>query len=126
MTDWLGLTFARPSALWILALLPVFAALGVLLGVRRRGLPRAALPLRMGVIALLAIALAEPLLTKGGGATSTVFVVDRSKSVSSDTAGQIDSWLTSALDDAGESDRAAVVTFGAAADWTDITSRLRG
>jgi Ca-activated chloride channel family protein len=125
MTDWLGITFARPSALWLLALLPVFALVGVLFGVRRRGLPRAALPLRMGVIALLAITLAEPMLTQRGGAASTVFVVDRSKSISSDTADQIDSWLASALDDAGANDRAAVVTFGAEADVAASAARAR-
>ncbi|MEA2595081.1 MAG: hypothetical protein QOF01_1550 [Thermomicrobiales bacterium] len=116
MTDWLGITFARPSALWILVLVPVVAILGLVMGVRRRGLPRAALPLRIAVIALLTFALAEPLLTEGGGAASTVFVVDRSKSISDSTASGIDQWLSSALDEAGGNDRAAVVTFGSSAD----------
>ena len=49
MTDWLGITFARPSALWILALVPVVAILGLVMGVRRRGLPRAALPLSVAI-----------------------------------------------------------------------------
>ncbi len=123
MTDWLGLTFARPSALWVLLLLPVVAVLGLTMGVRRRGLPRAALPLRIGVIALLTIALAEPLLTEGGGASSTVFVIDRSKSISDGTASGIDQWLSSALDEAGSNDRAAVVTFGSSADVAATTAR---
>lgn len=116
MTDWIGLTFARPSALWVLLLLPVVAVLGLTFGVRRRGLPRAALPLRIAIIALLTFSLAEPLLTQGGGATSTVFVIDRSKSISDGTASGIDQWLSSALDEAGSNDRAAVVTFGSSAD----------
>jgi Ca-activated chloride channel family protein len=123
MTDWLGLTFARPSALWVLLLLPVVLVLGLTMGVRRRGLPRAALPLRVAVIALLTIALAEPLLTEGGGASSTVFVIDRSKSISDGTASGIDSWLSSALDEAGSNDKAAVVTFGSSADVAATTAR---
>src|SRR5688500_10597549 len=108
MTDWLGLTFARPSALWLLALLPLFVVVGLAFGVRRRGLPRAALPLRVLTIALLTLALAEPLLTEGGGASSTVFVLDRSKSISDGTADQLNRWLSEALDEAGSNDRAAV------------------
>jgi Mg-chelatase subunit ChlD len=116
MADWLGITFAHPSALWVLLLVPVIGVLGFVLGVRRRGLPRAALPLRLGVIVLLTLALAEPLLTQGGGAASTVFVVDRSKSISDGTAAGVDQWISSALGKAGSGDRAAVVTFGASAD----------
>lgn len=113
MTEWLGLTFARPSALWILLAIPVIAVAGIVFGVRRRGMPPAAVWLRVAVVALLAISLAEPLLTKGSGATSTVFVVDRSRSISDETARQIENWIASALGDAGGQDRAAVVTFGA-------------
>ncbi len=70
-----GLTFARPAAFWLLAALPLLALLGVWLGVRRRRLPRTALWLRLAVVTLVVVALAEPLLTTGADAASTVFVV---------------------------------------------------
>jgi Mg-chelatase subunit ChlD len=96
----------------LLLALPLVAFLGARLGVRRRELPRLAVPLRLAVLALLIIGLAEPLQTSGGGAASTVFVVDRSQSVGDDTARQIDEWIGSALRTAGAGDRAAVVAFG--------------
>jgi len=116
MTDWLGLTFARPAALWLLLMVPVVAALGLIFGVRRRGLARAALPLRIAVITFLSISLAEPLLTQGGGTTSTVFVIDRSRSINNSTTASISEWVSNALDGAGSNDRAAVITFGSSAD----------
>src|SRR5688572_29086751 len=107
-----GLAFVRPAVLWLLVLLPVFLALGWAFGVRRRGMPRAALWLRLAVIGCLVFALAEPLLTTGGGAVSTVFVVDRSLSLSNETNAQVNGWVREALAGAGGVDRAAIVTFG--------------
>ena len=112
MTD-LGLAFARPAALWLLAALPVVALVGWLFGVRRRRLPGAALVLRVLVVALLATGLAGPLLTSGANAGSTVFVVDGSRSLGADTGGAASGWVTDALASAGLTDRAAVVAFGA-------------
>lgn len=112
MTD-STLTFARPEALWLLLALPLFAAVGVWLGVRRRRLPRAALALRLAVVALLALAIAEPLLASGANAASTVFVVDRSRSLADDANSAANAWVGDALAEAGVADRAAVVTFGA-------------
>ena len=109
----MALTFARPAALWLLAALPLFALLGLWLGVRRRRLPRAALALRLAVVALLVVGVAEPLLTSGADASSTVFVVDRSRSLADDTAAAANAWVADALAAAGATDRAAVVTFGA-------------
>jgi hypothetical protein len=79
-----GFAFARPAALWLLAALPLFALLGLLLGVRRRRLPRLALWLRLATVALLVVGLAGPLLTTGADAASTVLVVDRSRSLGDD------------------------------------------
>ncbi|MDQ3043605.1 MAG: hypothetical protein M3R06_00430, partial [Chloroflexota bacterium] len=81
-----GLTFARPEALWLLALVPLFALSGWVFGVRRRGLPRLAIWLRVVVIAGMALTLADPLLTRGGKAVTTVFVVDRSRSLTERTS----------------------------------------
>ncbi len=108
----LGVTFARPGALWLLATLPLFALLGARFGVRRRRLARAALALRLVVVTLLVITLADPLLTSGGGASSTVFVVDRSRSLTATTTETAETWVSDALAAAGENDRAAVVVFG--------------
>jgi Mg-chelatase subunit ChlD len=109
----LGLTFARPVALWLLAAVPLFFAAGWLLGVRRRALPRAALWLRLLVVGGLVFAIAEPLLTTGGGAVSTVFLVDRSQSLAAGTGDQVNGWVSDALVGADAVDRAAIVTFGA-------------
>src|SRR6266508_3034723 len=92
-----SLTVARPVALWLLVLVPFLVLLSALLGARRRGLPRAALPLRLAVLALLSVTLAEPLLTSGAGAVSTVFVVDRSLSLTEGTNAEVAAWVNNAL-----------------------------
>lgn len=125
MMDWIDLTFARPAVLWALVILPLVAVLGRILGVHRRGLPRSALLLRLAVIALLILTLAEPLQTSGGSAVNTVFVVDRSKSISDDTSAQIDTWIAAALAEAGSEDRAAVITFGASPALAAPAARAR-
>ena len=107
-----GFTLARPAALWLLAIVPVAWVLGMTTGVRRRRLARSVPWLRAGALALVILALAEPMLTSGGGASSTVFVVDRSASIDPATAGQAEAWVREAIDSAGGSSRAAVVTFG--------------
>ena len=106
----LGLTFARPLALWLLLAVPLAVAAG--LGFGKRRLPRRAVWLRAVTLTLLALAVAEPLLTTGGGTSSTVFIVDRSRSIESAAADDATDWVNSAIGDTGRSARAAVVTFG--------------
>jgi len=120
-----GLTFARPAALWLLIAVPIFWLLGWRFGVRRRRFPRAALVLRVSVVTLLALGLAEPLLTSGADAASTVFVVDQSRSLGDDAASAATSWVTDALAGAGLTDRAAVVGFGAAPNVAAPAGRAR-
>jgi Mg-chelatase subunit ChlD len=120
-----GLTFARPEAFWLLAALPFFALLGLWLGVRRRRLPRGAVALRLAIAALLVVSLAQPLLTSGADAAGTVFVVDRSRSVADDTAAAANAWIGDALAEAGVTDRAAVVAFGASPALAAPTGRAR-
>jgi Ca-activated chloride channel homolog len=108
-----SLVWARPDALWLLLLIPLFAAVGLWLGVRRGRLSRGALGLRLAVVALLAIGLAEPLIATGAGTGGAVFVVDRSASVAGETEGTVDRWLEDALAAAPAGRRAAVVSFGA-------------
>ena len=91
-----ALAWARPDALWLLALVPLFAVSGVWLGVHRGRFTAAALLLRLAVVTLLVVGLAEPLIASGSSAGGAVFVVDRSASVAEaqDTA---DRWLEEAL-----------------------------
>ncbi|MFN8590156.1 MAG: VWA domain-containing protein [Thermomicrobiales bacterium] len=108
-----ALTWARPDALWLLLLVPIIALTGYWFGLRRGRLSPGALFLRVAVMALLALGLAEPLLASGAGAGGAVFVVDRSSSVSGESRGVADNWLESAFAAAPGDRRAAVVTFGA-------------
>lgn len=138
MVDLFGLTFARPDALWLLLAAPLFAAAGMIFGARKDDLPRVVSPLRALIVALLVVTLAEPLMTSGAGAVNTVFVVDRSRSITDQTASQINSWIEDALAGAGAGNHAAVVSFGSepvlsepaapAADlgagWTEIPANL--
>lgn len=109
----MSLTFAHPTALWLLLLAPLVALAGFRFGVRSRRLARAAVVLRALVVACLALTLAQPLLSSGGAAASTVFVVDRSRSLTEATDDAATDWVNSALKDASSNDRAAVITFGA-------------
>jgi Ca-activated chloride channel family protein len=112
-----NITFARPNALWLLLLVPLIALLTVLLRNRRR-VGRPVLALRLLIIALIALTLAEPMTTQGAGAVSTVFVVDRSRSLTDSTQAQINDWINDALQQGGSEDRAAVVSFAAAPELT--------
>ena len=103
------LVWARPDALWLLALVPLVIVTGVWLGVRRGRLSPTALVLRALVVVFLALALAEPLIASGSGAGGAVFVVDRSASISAEARDTADRWLEDAFagcaDDAPRRDR---------------------
>ncbi|MCC6792775.1 MAG: VWA domain-containing protein [Thermomicrobiales bacterium] len=118
----LGLSFARPNALWLLLALPVVLLLGWRLGASRRRLRPSALGLRALTVALLAVTLAQPLTSSGGDAGSTIFVVDRSRSLTEGSAGEVERWINDALDSAEGDDRAAVVTFGASPNLANAMS----
>jgi Mg-chelatase subunit ChlD len=124
MSD-LGLSFARPQALWLLLLIPVIAVLGYKFG-RRRGVRPAATWLRVASVALLTFALAEPMVSAEDSASSTVFVIDRSSSLDAGTASSITDWVNEALDSAGASDRAAVISFGASPELTSPSVESNG
>ncbi len=111
----IDLTFARPDWLWLLVLVPVVALAGYALG-RKRGLRPASTWLRTAAMALLILALAQPLWSTGAAAPATVLVVDRSASLSGDTSTSVVDWLNSALGSAGSGDRAAIVAFGGNAE----------
>jgi Ca-activated chloride channel family protein len=107
------LVWARPDALWLLLLVPLFAALGFWLGVRRGRLRPAMLLWRLAVVLLLVVGLAEPLVASGASSGGVVFVVDRSASIDAGGADSADRWLNDALAAAPPDRRAAVVEFGA-------------
>src|SRR5437868_4770247 len=92
-----SLVWARPEALWLLALVPLIVLSGYLWGVRSRRLQPAPLLLRSAVVALLAIALAEPLLAAGTGMGGAVFVIDHSASVAPDARDTANRWFDDAL-----------------------------
>jgi Mg-chelatase subunit ChlD len=107
-----ALVWARPEALWLLLLLPVVAASGAWVGMRRGRVQPAALAWRMLVVALLVIGLAEPLVATGAGSGGTIFVVDRSASIPGEARDAEERWLGDALAAAPATERAAVVAFG--------------
>ena len=76
-----SLVWARPDALWLLTLVPLFALTGIWLGTRRRRLPRVALLWRLAVVTLLTLGLAEPMIASGSATGGVVFVVDHSDSI---------------------------------------------
>ncbi len=110
----IGLTFAHPGWLWFLLLAPVILAVGYLRG-RSRGFGPIGIWLRAAATVFLVLALADPLWSTGPAAPAVVVVVDRSDSLAGDTSARIADWLDSALEAAGSSDRAAIVSFGGSA-----------
>lgn len=113
----LGLSFARPETLWLLLLIPVIGVLGYKYGRRRRVGPSAT-RMRMASVALLTLALAEPMISIQDTASSTIFVIDRSSSLDLGAASSISDWVNQALDTAGSGDRATVISFGASPELT--------
>lgn len=110
----LDITFARSEALYLLLLVPIAGFLGWRFGVKRGRFPRSVNLLRMAIIALLALTLAQPLTTSGGDARTTVFVVDQSNSLTAGSGTDVEAWIDDAIREEGVGNRAAVVAFGSA------------
>ena len=103
----MSISFARPEALWLFILVPLLLGAG-LFWRHRTGRPaRSPLMLRATIVVLLLLGLAEPLLATSTGAGTTIFVLDRSRSLAPDTRATADRWLRDAL--AGGDGRAAVI-----------------
>ncbi|MBA2470442.1 MAG: VWA domain-containing protein [Chloroflexia bacterium] len=118
--NWLNppeIDFIRPWAWWLLVLVPLVVAGGVILARNRRA-TRWGTALRTATLVLLVVSLTGPLLVQGARQTTTVFVVDRSASIQPGSADAANEWVMSALSAAGADDSAAVVTFGAEPDLT--------
>jgi len=121
----MNVAFARPEAFWLFLLVPLIGVLGVGWGVRRRRVSRTVLGLRLAIVSLMVFGLAEPLLTQGADAASTVFVIDRSRSLADDTAASATTWVADALASAGVTDRAAVVSFGSSPTLSAAAGRAQ-
>lgn len=108
-----SLLLSRPGALWLLLLVPVIVWLPARLG-RRQPFGRVISWLRLLTLALLIVALAGPMLVRAAPGAPTIFVIDQSNSISPSAADGADRWVTQALQQGGNKDTAAIVTFGAA------------
>ncbi len=109
------LEFAAPMAL---VLFVILGALTVALNrFSRTYLPtsrrRLALGIRLFLLALVALALAQPRLSLPQDTVNVVFLVDASDSVGPDGEVAAEQWIRQALTQAGPRDRAGVVVFGA-------------
>lgn len=106
--------FAFPQAFLLFV---VLAALSVLLSrYSRIFLPparrRLSLGLRLALLALVTLALAQPRIAVPENALNVVFLVDASDSVGSSGEDQAAAWIRQALTHLGPKDRAGVVVFG--------------
>ncbi|MBA2759694.1 MAG: VWA domain-containing protein [Chloroflexia bacterium] len=106
------LSWFRPELLWWVFAVPVAVMLPFLLFRVRYRIRPTAMALRSGILALLIVALAGPVVLVDGASSTTMFLMDRSGSVqpSSMDAGQ--SWVEAAIDSAGNDDAVMVAGFG--------------
>jgi Ca-activated chloride channel family protein len=110
------LTFEHPQALLLLLLLPVFFVIGRL-GVTYLAWPvrTASIAIRLVLVTLLVLTLAQPVLHRASDQLSVVFAVDRSASVQVNGVSAADQWLAAAVAQAGPNDRVGIIDFGATA-----------
>jgi len=105
--------FLNPSALALLALLPV---VWLIARPTMQHLPRDravfSLAVRGVVLGLLVLALAMPRVFQTANSLSTVFLLDASDSVTGDQVNAEVDWVRKALQHTGSADQAAVVVFG--------------
>ena len=126
-------SFANSWTLLLLVLIPIIAAGAWYLGDPATPARRRLILLRTLTWLAVILALSEPLLAREANATTTIFVVDRSTSVTTNGDMSGANWLSSALKSANSGDDAAIISFGGSAaltvpvrgagsipgDWTD-------
>ena len=110
------IAFGNERLLLLLLLVPIVGFASWRAAWKSRRLRRSVLALRLGILALLIAALAEPLYARSGTASTTVFLVDQSTSVTSNQESGVDAWIQDALASADVADNAAIVAFGGSAD----------
>jgi uncharacterized membrane protein len=110
----IGIDFNHPLAFALLALLPVFVLIDRY-GHRARSTARryTSLAIRLLGVTLLATALAGPVVYTGIDTLSTVFLLDRSASVSPAQQQAAVAWVQQAIQAKRTTDRAAVISFAA-------------
>ena len=109
------LTFMRPWAWWLLLLVPLVLLASAIIAGRPRA-PRWPTALRGMTLILLIATVSGPLLVTGTSSATTIFVVDRSASISQGPSEAANQWIADALASTGVDDSAAVITFGAEPD----------
>jgi uncharacterized membrane protein len=106
--------FLQPS--WLVALLPALAVVLVVARHGRRSVPmrqhRVAVGLRVVGVALLVVALAQPVLVRSSSRRSVLFLLDRSSSITAGARTAQEDFVTAALAAAGPEDVAGVAVFG--------------
>jgi uncharacterized membrane protein len=121
----MSLEFLRPLALGLFLLVAAFLLIDRI-GLRARSAARRAAMLTVRLIGfvLLVLALAEPVLWSSADTLSTVFLVDRSASVSGAQQQQEVGWVEQAIQSKRANDRVAVISFaGDAAVEQSLTGR---
>lgn len=112
--NWPAIDLVRP---WMLLLLPLAPLLvigsALLFG---RGWRDLAAWLRSGVLMLLIVALAGPMLGRAAQGSTTVFVVDQSRSIQTASLDSASRWVSDTLGQAGVDDSGAIITFAADAN----------
>jgi len=107
------LSFIFPMALWLLLLLLPLWALSLAARLRRR--PEGAwmsLLLRTALVVALVLALAGTQIVRSVDALTTVFLVDRSDSITPAARAQAEAFVRAALRSMRSDDHAAIVVFG--------------
>lgn len=101
---------------WLLALLPVLGLASIIARRGGRTVPRQqhrwALVLRLVALGLLVTAAAQPILYRTVEDRSVLFLLDRSASISADSAADQEAYLAAALETARADYRTAVAVFG--------------
>ncbi|HUX85481.1 MAG TPA: vWA domain-containing protein, partial [Chloroflexota bacterium] len=108
----IGIDFGQPLALLLFLLVPAFVLIDRS-GVRMRSPSRryTLLVIRLIGFSLIVLALAGPQIWTGTDQLSTVFLLDRSASVSPTAQQDAVNWIESAIRQKRPTDRAAVVSF---------------
>src|SRR6188474_3218191 len=115
MTPFAGFSVARPEALLLLLLLVSVAVYlsRTSMALMRRGRRRWSLGLRIGIIALLVLALADVRLLTNTDRLSVVYLVDRSDSIGGEGEAGQTAFVRDAVERLKDTDEAGVVVFGA-------------
>jgi len=119
--------FAEPAWLWLLALLPLLAALRLRRGpVQGRVRKLSGIALRAAAVAALVVALAGPLAGSYSRHTDVVFALDVSHSVGREPSAQAVDFINRALAAKAPDARVGVVAFGADAQVESLLARDAG